>query len=195
MRKVTRDELLGLGEYETIRERFRNRVIELKQARRVLLGEHMSVVFENHDTMLLQVQEMLRTERITDERAIAHELETYNELVPGPGQLSASLFIEYDDPALRKDMLQRFASLREQIFMRLGEQETRATFATHFGEEFDRLPAVNYLTFEVGPEAAVRLRDDTQRASLVVTHPDYLVEVELPKATRRALADDLSSPA
>ena len=55
------------------------------------------MVFENHDTVLLQIQEMLRTERITAEAGILHELETYNELVPGPGELSATLFVEIAD--------------------------------------------------------------------------------------------------
>src|SRR5262245_14515837 len=109
MRKVERSELLDLGAYEQIRERFRSRVIASKQVRRLQLGPHMSLVFENHDTVLLQIQEMIRTERISDERAIQHELDTYNDLLPAAGALSATLFIEYDDPAQRSDMLRRFA--------------------------------------------------------------------------------------
>src|SRR6187402_344807 len=101
MNPVDRSELLGLAAYEQIRERFRQRVIGLKKRRRIEVGRHMSLVFENHDTVLLQVQEMLRTERISDERAIEHELSTYNELIPAPGGVSCTLFIEYDDPKLR----------------------------------------------------------------------------------------------
>jgi hypothetical protein len=191
MNIVRRDELLPLGGYEAIRTHFRNRVIALKEHRRVHVGEHMSLVFENHDTVLLQVQEMLRTERISDERAIAHELQTYNELIPGPGALSATLFIEYEEPVERKRMLECFASLRDHVFLCIGEQRTRGRFGTHFGEEQDRLPAVNYVTFEVGAEAAAALADAGRRASIAVTHPDYAREVELPWETRRALADDL----
>ena len=101
MKKVERAELLGFAEYEPLREHFRQRVIASKRVRRVELGRHMSLVFENHDTVLLQIQEMLRTERISDERAIAHEIDTYNELIPPPGGLCATMFIEYDDPAQR----------------------------------------------------------------------------------------------
>jgi hypothetical protein len=191
MNKVLRDELLPLAEYETIRTRFRNRVIALKEHRRVLVGAHMSLVFENHDTVLLQVQEMLRTERIIDERAIAHELSTYNELIPAAGSLSATLFIEYDDAAERKHMLERFSSLRDQVFFCVDEHRSVAHFSRHFGEEEERLPAVNYVTFDVGAGAATALTDSSVRASITVTHPDYAVEVDLPRETRRALADDL----
>src|SRR5687768_16432109 len=97
MKPITRDELLELGAYEKLRDAFLRSVLERKKARYVKLGENMTALFENRDTVLLQIQEMLRTERITQEAAIAHELETYNELVPGERELSVTLFIEYEE--------------------------------------------------------------------------------------------------
>jgi hypothetical protein len=191
MKKVDRSEILPLGAYEEIRPHFRARMIEAKQRRRTSLGPHMSVVFENHDTMLLQVQEMLRTERITDEAAIAHELETYNELVPAAGNLSATLFIEYDDPKQRAEMLLKLATLRAAVHLVIGDKRYTARFATHHGEEMDRLPAVNYLQFEVGKGAIAELMNATVPARLEVTHPDYAERVELSKDLRLELARDL----
>ncbi|HMI89877.1 MAG TPA: DUF3501 family protein [Polyangiales bacterium] len=192
MRKVDGSELLDLGAYEQIRERFRNRVIASKQVRRLQLGPHMSLVFENHDTMLLQIQEMIRTERITDQRAIQHELDTYNELLPEGDRLSATLFIEYDDAAQRSDMLRRFSSLRERVVLRVGDALARASFSVHHGEELDRLPAVNYLIFELDPDARSRLADPGGTATLVVDHPDYAVSVALSPQLRAELAHDLA---
>ena len=88
MRPIQRNEVLPLGVYEGIRPHFRARVIEEKKARRFSLGPHISGVFENRDTVLLQIQEMLRTERITREDAILHEIETYNELIPSGAEVS-----------------------------------------------------------------------------------------------------------
>jgi hypothetical protein len=192
MKPVDRSELLELGAYEQIRDRFRQRVIGLKRNRRLILGTNMSMVFENHDTVLLQIQEMLRTERITDERAVTHELETYNELIPAPMALSATLFIEYEQPELRRTMLERFATLREQIHLRIGSGRVTARFGTHFGEELDRLPAVNYLTFEVGPALREILADFEVSAELEITHPDYPLSVALQPELRRELLRDLS---
>jgi hypothetical protein len=193
MKKVDRSEILDLGAYEQIRERFRARIIEAKKYRRVSVGPAMTFIFENHDTVLFQVQEMLRTERITSESAIAHELSTYNELVPAAGELSATLMIEYTDPAERKVMLDKLASLRTQVKLELGERSVSAVFHDQPGEEADRLPAVNYLTFEVG-DAGALLADAHVAVSLRIEHPDYRHEQALSSALRKALALDLAEP-
>jgi hypothetical protein len=193
MKKVQRNELMSFAAYEEIRPHFRARMIEQKQRRRVLIGEHMSLVFENHDSVLLQVLEMLRTERISDEQAIQHELDTYNELVPEPGNLSGTLFIEYSDKDQRADMLQRFSSLRTAMLLWIGDKSFAARFATHFGEEMDRLPAVNYLTFAVGASYAPQLLDPAVSARIEVTHPDYPIKQELSRPAREQLARDLTT--
>jgi hypothetical protein len=193
MKKVDKSELLSLGEYERIRPHFRGRMMEEKRRRRIALGDHMSMLFENHDSVLLQVQEMLRTERITDDRAIDHELSTYNELIPQPGGVSGTLFIEYEDRDERARMLMRFASLRDSVQLHVGGHVSTARFSTHFGEEMDRLPAVNYLTFTVGAEHAPQLLDAGTPAAIEITHPDYRLRVALARELREELARDLTS--
>jgi hypothetical protein len=152
----------------------------------------MTLTFENHDTVLLQVQEMLRTERISDERAIEHELSTYNELVPAAGCVSATLFIEYVDVAERQTMLFKLAGLRTELRLRVGDRDSVARFGTHFGEELERIPSVNYLSFELGADAATSLRDASTPATLLATHAAYRAEAPLTPALRQELADDLS---
>src|SRR5688572_24580768 len=115
MRPIDRSEILPIGEYETIRERFRARVIAEKRPRRVRIGEHLSAVFENRDSVMLQIQEMLRTERITSEPGILHEIETYNELLPGKDELSLTLFVEIPAKELRDKMLVELAGLEDHV--------------------------------------------------------------------------------
>src|SRR5688572_33175812 len=117
MKPVERGEVLELGKYEEVREHFRRRIIEEKRQRRVPLGRHMTVLFENHDSVLFQIQEMLRTERITREDAIKHEIETYNELVPGDHELSATIFVEYPEAAERDRMLVALAGLESKFYL------------------------------------------------------------------------------
>src|SRR5215470_16717864 len=107
MQKVTLDEIVGSERYEKIRDEFRHRIIELKKHRRVSVGDYITLVFENHETVLFQIQEMLRAERITDIDKIRFEVDTYNELIPGEGELSTTLLIEITEqkhirPALVK---------------------------------------------------------------------------------------------
>ena len=87
-------DVLNFFEYEKVRNERRQQVMELKRTRRVAVGRHLSFLFENRDTVLFQIQEMCRVERITDDAKIQDELDVYNALLPGPRELSATLFIE-----------------------------------------------------------------------------------------------------
>ena len=102
MRKVTVDEILALGAYEQVRDRFRQRIIAHKRVRRVFVGPEMSLVFEDHDTVLMQVQEMLRAERISAPKAVREEVDVYNDLVPDDGALLGTLMLEIEDAAVRE---------------------------------------------------------------------------------------------
>ncbi|MFO0618955.1 MAG: DUF3501 family protein [Polyangiaceae bacterium] len=191
MQPIQRNEILGLGDYEGIRERFRARVIAEKRARRVTLGEHLSGTFENRDTVLLQIQEMLRTERITSESGVAHEIETYNGLLPAASQLSLTLFVEIPERALRDEMLVRLAGLERHVAIRVGDEVFRAQGARDDARE-DRTTAVHYFKFDLSDAATRAIRERTAAVSVLVDHPAHPVEAALPPATVRALADDLA---
>src|ERR1700712_1856324 len=144
MQPITRSEILPLGEYELVRPHFRARVIEEKRVGRVRIGEHMSATFENRDTVLLQIQEMLRTERITSEAAIAHELETYNDLIPAAGQLSCTLFIEIPERALRDRTLTELAGIGAAVQLEVDGVTFSAEQKLPAGHREDRTTAVHY---------------------------------------------------
>jgi hypothetical protein len=190
MSLVTRGELLGLAEYEQIREPFRRRIMALKQARRVALGSNMTVLFENHDTALYQIQEMLRTERITAEKAVLHELETYNELVPRGRELSATIFIEYPERELRERMLLALAGVESAFYVRVAGERLAVTPDLR-GTEPERTMAVQYVKFALSEAAENALREAKVELSLGVEHEAYRAEVVLAAATVDSLRDDL----
>jgi hypothetical protein len=198
MKPVERGEVLGLADYETIREPFRARVIAEKKARRVALGPSASCIFENHDTALMQIQEMLRTERITREAAVLHEIETYNQLVPSDHELSATVFIEIDEKADRETFLFEAKGLDRSFALivdgtRCGGKHDEAR------ENPDRTTAVHYLKFPLEPAAEKALRDILAKTrkpaevivELVVEHPRYSAKTLLPAALVASLAEDL----
>jgi hypothetical protein len=190
MKKVQANELLDLGAYEEIRERFRARIMAMKADRRLAIGDHMTMIWENHDTMLYQIQEMLRTERISAKPAIQHELDTYNSLVPESGQLSGTLMIEYTDAEERSRALSFLASLRNEMSMRIGDRRVPAVFHDQPGEEAGRLPAVNYVTINVG-DVADAFDDASVEVVVEVANADYVAKGSLPAAMRKQLAEDL----
>ena len=192
MKPVEFSEILGLGEYEAIREHFRGRVILEKKLRRVKLGDRASCLFENHDTALLQVQEMLRTERITRKSAVEDEIAAYNDFVPGDDELSATVMIEIDEKAEREDFLARGLGMERHVHLLVGDEKARvnATWDPARVHE-DHLSAVLYLKFPLGKALADRVRTKTAKLTLAVDHAIYKAEVDLPPQVVVSLAGDL----
>jgi hypothetical protein len=193
MQPIQRNEIRPIGEYEAVRPHFRARVIAEKKARRVALGEHISVVFENRDSVLLQIQEMLRIERITGEPAIAHEIETYNDLLPGPGQVSLTLFVEIADKPTRDRMLVELAGLEDSVGVEVDGKVFPAAGKRPDGFVLGRTTAVHYLKVTLDAGAIAAITAGTARTALVVNHPQLEARAELERAAVAKLAEDLAS--
>ena len=197
MKPIHRGEVLGLAEYEKIREQFRARVIGEKRARRVQVGPKASTVFENRDTVLLQIQEMLRTERITRAAAVDHEIQTYNELLPGQNELSCTLMIEIPDKAERDAFLASAKGFEKHVWIAAGSQRILARSIDRGGDLEDRTTAVHYLKFALPPRLAEALRGAAAgnltltHLEVVVDHPAYQAHAVLPAETLLALGNDL----
>ena len=190
MKAVERSEVLELGEYEEVREHFRRRVIELKRLRRVPLGGNFTVLFENRDTVLYQIQEMIRTERITREDAILHEIETYNELLPGNDELSATIFIEFPERTERERMLVALAGIEDKFYLEVDGVRNAARNETR-GVLPDRTTAVHYVKYPLTESAARALRSAKANVVLGVDHPAYRAESMLVRRTLEEIANDL----
>jgi len=196
VKPIERGEVLGLADYETVRDRFRGRVIAEKKLRRVRIGPRASVLFENRDTILLQIQEMLRTERITRPGAIQHEIDTYNEQIPGDDELSITVMIEIEDHAEREAFLREAAGFERHVWLIAGEQRVQARGAPRGSEASERTTAVHYLKFRLPGSLAAALRGpsparDGLEVALEVDHPAYAARAILPRDTVASLAEDL----
>ena len=188
MKPLTPSDLWPLPVYEGVRDRFRGEVIAAKQDRRVQVVPLMTFVFENRTTVKFQAQEILRIERITDPALVAEELEGFNTLLPGPGELSATLLIELTGTdAEVKARLANLYGLRDHVFLEVDGTRMKGNLDPD-REEPGRVSAVQYVRFQV-PDAQALLRGP---AFLVIDHPQYGRRTELPEAVRRSLAQDLT---
>jgi Protein of unknown function (DUF3501) len=198
MKPIERGEVLGLAEYEKIREQFRARVVGEKKARRVQIGPKVSAVFENRDTVLMQIQEMLRTERITRDAAIQHEIDTYNELLPGPRELSCTLMIEIPDTTERDAFLASAKGFEKHVWIAAGSQRILARSIDRGGDLEDRTTAVHYLKFTLPDRLAEALQGAATgnltltHLEFVVDHPAYQAHAVLPAVAILALGNDLA---
>jgi len=191
IRPVTLADIVGLDRYEKIRDDVRRRIIELKRARRVSVGPQVTFVFENHDTVFFQIQEMLRAERIRDLDAVREELAVYNALLPQPGQLSATMLIEITEQANIADRLLSFLGIDEAVWLRVGSAPAiQAQFETGRSRE-DKLSAVQYVRFALPPAAQRAFVDPSVAVHLAIEHPNYRHRVAIDGALRASLREDL----
>ena len=192
MKLLTATDITHLHEYELERGDFRRRVIELKSRRRIALGSLMTLVFENRDTVRFQIQEMARVERIVQPEKVQHELDVYNELLPGPGQVAATLFIEITQEARVQEVLDGFIGLDEpgHLALTVGAKRYPALFAPGQSRE-DRISAVHYIRFPLGEEGRRALVSGAE-AALEVAHGDYRARQVLSGETVAELTGDLA---
>jgi hypothetical protein len=182
-----------LSDYEPIRKAFRERIIALKKRRRVSVGDRMTLVFENRDTILFQIQEMMRVEHIYDPVKIQDELNSYNPLIAGPGELSATLFIEITESERIKEILDGLQGIDDgrSIFIELGPDRIYGEFEAGHSKA-DKLSAVHYVRFRLTPEQQVAFQNPRTAVTLSVEHPNYSERTVLSEETRRELSGDLA---
>jgi hypothetical protein len=186
MKQVKRSELLDYQSYEDNREAFRSAVMEQKARRRIHVGDYLTLLLENPLTIRYQIQEMMRAEKIVRESDIKHELDTYNAILGGKGELGCTLLIELDDPGERAIKLREWYALPEHVHAVLGDgTRIKATFDPS-QRGVDRLSSVQYLKFSVGRQVPV---------SFEVDHPGIKATAALTEDQRAAIAEDLATDA
>lgn len=186
------EDLIPNEDYRRVRPERLARIMALRAARRVEIGPWVSAAFENRETVLHQIQEMLLIENLSSRREVAHELETYAELLPGPGELSATLFIEIDDARARQEALRRLVGVERAVRLRLGEALSQAEDKRPIEARFARpqASAVYYLRFPLSNAALEGLRDGRE-PWLEILHPDYRHAAALSPALVAQLAREV----
>lgn len=191
MPKLTLDDISDLREYERERDEFRRHIVEMKKRRRVQLGDLLTVTFENSDTMRFQIQEMARVERMLADEQIRNEVDTYNQLIPDPNELSGTLFIEIDDKERLYEWLPKLVGIQRAVSIWLHDGSSVPSTP----EEEERLTreetttTVHYLKFRFTPEQVDAFAAGPVR--IVVDHPNYNAVVELTEEQRSELTGDL----
>jgi hypothetical protein len=184
VKPVERTEIVDYVTYEEGRDAFRDEVMAAKARRRIHLSEYLTLLLENHLTVRYQIQEMTRAERIVKEADVRREIDTYNELLGGEGEIGCTLLIEIADPAVRDVKLAEWLRLPERFYMQL-EDGTRVW--AQFDERQrgdDRLSSVQYMKFDTGGKVPVATGVDI---------PELKVETSLTADQRQAVSEDLAS--
>jgi hypothetical protein len=183
MARLERKDILDFMTYSEQRDAIRASAMAAKALRRVHLGANLTFLFENLETIRYQVLEMVRVEQMVKEAEIRHELDTYNAVLGGAGELGCTLLIEIPEEKGRADLLRRWRDLPDHLYLVCADgTRVKASFDPEQMSE-DKLSSVQFLTFEVGDRVPVALVSDL---------PELAGEVALEPATREALMADLA---
>jgi hypothetical protein len=192
-RKLTLADIADLRAYERERDAFREHVIALKKRRRISVGPHLTLVFENRDTIRFQIQEMARAERILTDEGIETELRIYNPLIPEPGHLSATLFLELTTDEELRTWLPKLVGIERSVVLRLADgTELRCQPDADHEAQLTReevTASVHYVGWTFTPQQIDTFADGG--VTLVVDHPEYRYETALSEDNIAELLTDL----
>jgi hypothetical protein len=193
VKKLTRQDLLGLEQYASERKRLRSEVIAHKQLRNVQVGPNMTWCFEDYTTIRYQVLEMLRAERIFESEGIQAEIDAYNPLIPDSRNWKVTLLLEFPDPQLRRTALEKLIGVEDRCWIRVSEMERVFAVADEDmeRENDEKTSAVHFLRFELSPSMAEAMKGDAS-LSIGVDHQEYRHLLSpLPRPVRDSLRLDL----
>jgi hypothetical protein len=189
VRPITRADIKGPAIYTHIRDDYRNRVIEIKKHRRVLIGDVVELVFDNRLTLTMQVEEICRLENLTRDDQINEEIALTNELMPTADSLAATLFIALPQDDKLKERLAALVGLDEHVVLHVGPHAIRAAFEPGRSTE-ERISAVQYTRYPLSDAAKAALLAPGTSIAVEIDHPNYRYRVQCSEEMRASLAAD-----
>jgi len=189
VRPITRLDIKGPAIYSHIRDDYRNRVIALKRARRILLGDKVELVFDNRLTLTMQVEEICRLENLTRDDQIETEIALTNQLMPTESSLAATLFVPLPQDEKIQQELRALVGLDEHVILHLGGHAIRADFERGRSTE-DKISAVQYLRFPLTADDRAALQQAGTKIEIEIDHPNYRQRVTCADELRASLAGD-----
>lgn len=193
LHQVTREDLLSDAEFAKVRKERRAALLPVKRLRRLELGPVCTIYFENFETMLFQIQEMLLTER-GGEAQIADELAAYNPLIPQGSELVATIMFEIDDPVRRANTLARLGGIEHDFFLQVGDERAPGVPESDVERtrEDGKASSVHFVRFLLSPALIARFRDPGTQILVGCSHPGYSHLAGLTPATRAELNRDFA---
>jgi len=190
--QITRDDLMSLEQYAEQRNEFRQKVLAHKKHRQVALGPNATLYFEDRLTLLYQIQEMLRIEKVFEADGINEELEAYNPMIPSGRNFKATFMIEYADAIVRAAQLEKMVNIEDLVWMQVGEHDKIWAIADEDLERSNdtKTSAVHFMRFEINDEMAQELKAGAD-LQIGVQHAVYTYDVLVAGDTRASLLADL----
>lgn len=189
---ITRQDLVPLNTYRKGREEYLQKMLAYKQERRVRMDEHVSLLFENRNTVLFQIQELVNCEDLTDPNELDEYIDIYSGMLPQENELSATLFIEWDNQDKLAELLRKLQGIEHHLALKVGAETIQAVFEE---EHNDRgfTTSVHYVKFPLTQTAKEHLLNSNEpQVTLILNHPELSAQAVLTPNCIRSLQKDLA---
>ena len=193
MKPISINELLSLEDYAKVRSSFRGDIMKLKTKRQVLIGKNIRLLFENRSTILYQVQEMLRIERIFEQNAILDELNSYNPLIPNGNNLKATMMIEYSNVSMRKKKLKQLIDIEKMLYLQVANYKKITPIANEDlpRDTTEKTSAVHFLRFQLEKNAVDAFKAG-KKVVFGCEHKNYKAKKQISTNLQNVLALDFN---
>ena len=190
---IEKKDLVPHEVYEKNRKKIRKELVEFKKNRRVPLGPHATFYFENYDTMLAQIQEMLHIEKGGDEQ-LKDELNAYNPLVPKGNELVTTLMFEIDNPEIRSKFLGKVGGIEEKVFIQIGNEKISANPEADIDRTSDegKASSVQFLHFKFSNDQVGKFKNSENPVVIGIDHELYNHTVKISDQARNELSKDFN---
>lgn len=191
MKKIELKDIIPYNDYLKVRKEFQQKIIKLKKNRRVQVGDNITFVFENRETVLYQIQEMIRLEKMTDEKLIQQEIDVFNKLIPDENELCATILIEIFERQFIKPILNSLVGIQDnKIFLKFADESITPIFIDENLPD-GRISAVLYARFKFNSNQIEKFLNPKNLVSIEINHPNYKAETIIPENVRLSLMEDL----
>ena len=188
---VEKKDIIPADIYAKNRKQIRKKLVELKKERRVALGPYATFYFENFETMLGQIQEMLHIEKGGQEQ-LKDEFKAYNPLIPKGKELVATLMFEIDNPITRADFLSKVGGIEEKVYVKVADEKIRATPE----KDIDRTSAegkassVQFIHFNFTDEQIKKFKNFNNSVVFGINHQLYNHTTKISELVKKSLSKD-----
>ena len=171
---IEKSDILSRDEYKSQRKSLREKMVLRKKLRRVDIGPYVTMYFENKDTIIHQINEMVYIENGGEEQ-INDEISAYESLIPDGQELVATVMIEIDSPIKRAEFLAKMGGFEEQISIKIGDQVIKGN-AELDGDRTTadgKASSVQFVHFEFDEEAVQSIKNNMENVSISINHESY----------------------
>lgn len=192
MKPIELIDLMNIYEYEKVRDQYRKDIIKYKKNRRIALGPDITLTFDNRKTLIFQILEIMRAERLVHNDQIQNEIDVYNSILPGENNLRATLFLEVQETDQIQPVLNRFIGITtgRNIYLVINGKKIFAEFEIG-REETNKISSVHYIQFQFNEDLKSIMVDQDSEVELAIDYKGYVFNQKLSVEQKLSLVEDL----